>query len=232
MSYIDESLAKGLANRITRGFKHRASSEEFTALGGYKRKKQARELVKLCKRYNKLSFLEQRFPESSKSEVIWGEWSLSTKQATIVEENDYDLIGFDLVVDLPDSQRDKFFYLHLSKHALIRLIMRSNTKLKNATDLRLFMDGLCKRLILSCLELWSQSTCETNQNEGYIVIEGLFIPLIMELGLNKRLEESRSFTIKTVMPSDYSGAEHAIRTQAPLKPKKSCFDYAHLLGVK
>ncbi|NMP30034.1 hypothetical protein HII17_00545 [Thalassotalea sp. M1531] len=230
MSLIDKSQAEGLVNRIMRGFKHSGDNHEFSQLGNYKRKKQSRELVKLSKRINQLSFIEQRYQESAKCEVIYGEWSLSGKNTGSLSGLEYDTVGFDLIIDTPEGQRDKFFYLHLSKHALVRLIMRSHVELKNSTQLRSFLDSICKKLILSCCALWSKSIkSQKVKNEGYVLINDLFIPVVMETGKNIRNQEARVFTIKTVMPKEYDGAKSSISNEISLPIKGSIFDYTDII---
>lgn len=235
MSFIDKSQAKGLANKIIRGFEHPVNSNEFSKLGGYKRRKQARELIKFCHKSSYLSLVGHRYAETSKWEVVWGEWSLSTsKKNSSLDDfltNDwgnYDRIAFDVVIDLPGRQYDKFMYIILSKHALERLIMRSNIELKNSIQIRKYLDSIIKKLTLSCLALWDMER-KTGLTEGYTVIRDLFIPIVMDMGINRRFQQCRAFIIKTAMPTSYNGAIKTMEEKSMLEHRQSIFEYWGLI---
>lgn len=217
------------AEQIIKSFSYEvgmSKREKFSKLGFYKRKKQASKLIEMIKKENRLSFLESRYPDSSKWEVIWGEWSLALKSSNPKYLN-YDKVSFDLTIDLPNNKQEyKFFYLVLSKHALERLLERTEIEGKNSYNMRNILGSMLKQLIFRCLEIW-ENNINSEIADGYEVVNELILPIVMERGLNIRKETSRSFTIKTVMPLSY---KRSLEKQS--KPKESIFAYEDLLIPK
>lgn len=226
-SYVPKEV-RNLSKQIIKSFSHIPSAtmrEKFSQLGEFKRKKQAIKLIEIAKKQNNLSFLESRYNNSSKCEVIWGEWSLGLKLNN-PDYIKYDKISFDLTVDIPGKQIYKFFYLFLSKHALERLLERAETECKNSFEMRNFLDSVLKTLILRCLTIWENNLNE-QKAEGYVVVKDLIMPISMEKGINFKKEESRVFTIKTVMPTSY---KKTLPSQQ--ESKDNIFDYENLLIPK
>jgi len=227
MTSINESLARGIARDIMRAFDRSIPNNDLAKIGTMPRRKQARELIKFCKRDIRLAFLGERYTESSKWQVIWGEWSLTLK-SSLSEDNKYDKIGFDLTVDIPKLSYDKHLYIVLSKHALERLIMRSNMPLNTLPEIRNFLNSIIKKLVLNCLAMWDKEPNSISL-EGYAVIGDLYIPIVMEVGINIRGKIARAFTIKTIMPVTYEGAIKSMSIMKQNQVKTDIFEYWNLL---
>lgn len=224
--YIPKKIKK-LSEQIINSFSYQPSitkREKFAKLGNYKAKKQATELIKMIKQLNNLSLIDSRYNNTSKCEVVWGEWSLTLKSDNS-DYLEYDKIGFDLTLTIVGKQqRYKFFYLILSKHALERILERGDTECKNSYDMKIFLDSKIKKLILRCLEIWENSS-NSEKAEGYEIVDNWFLPIVMEEGLNIRQEPIHGFTIKTAIPNKKN------LTEQP-KPKENIFDYENLLIPK
>lgn len=219
---------KKLSEQIIKSFSYKPSKtkqEKFNELGEFKRKKQVIKLIEYCKEIPNLTFLESRFNNSNKCQVIWGEWSLLLKQKNI-DDNDYDKIGFDLVFDIPGNQYYKFFYISLSKHALERLLERGDRELKNSFEMREFLDSLIKPIVLRSFEIWN-SNKQNTKAEDYVIIDDIYLPIVMERVINKYGKTSRVFTIKTFMPLSYKK-----NLAEQNDTKKRIFDYENLLISK
>jgi len=218
---------KKLSEQMIKSFSCHPSTtkrDKFSQLGDYKPKKQAIELIKMIKQLNNLSLIESRYNNTSKCEVLWGEWSLTLK-ADNSDYLEYDKIGFDVTVSVAGKEPVyKFFYLVLSKHALERILERGDTECKNSYDMKIFLDSKIKKLILRCLEIW-ENNLNSEKAEGYEIVDNWFLPIAMEEVLNIRQEPSHGFTIKTAIPNKKN------LTEQP-KPKENIFDYENLLIPK
>lgn len=225
-NYVPKKIKK-LSEQIIKSFSYLPSTtkrEKFSKLEDYKPKKQAIELIKMIKQLNNLSLIDSRYNNTSKCEVVWGEWSLTFKSDSS-DYLEYDKIGFDVTVTIAGKeQRYKFFYLILSKHALERILERGETECKNSYDMKIFLDSIIKKLILRCLEVWENSL-NSEKDEGYEIIDDWFLPIVMEKGINFRKEPSRAFTIKTAILDKKNLPQQS-------KPKDSIFDYENLLVPK
>jgi len=224
--YVPKKIKK-LSEQMIKSFSYQPSTtkrEKFSKLGDYKPKKQAIELIKMIKQLSNLSLIGSRYDNTSKCEVLWGEWSLTLKSNNS-DYLEYDKIGFDLTVSIAGKEPIyKFFYLALSKHALERLLERTEIECKNSHDMQIFLDSIIKKLILRCLEIW-ENNLSSGRTEGYEIVDNWFLPIVMEKGLNIRKEPSRIFTIKTAIPNKKN------LTEQP-EPKENIFDYENLLMPK
>ena len=224
--YVPKKIKK-LSEQMIKSFSYQPSKtkrEKFSALGNYKPKKQAIELIKMIKELNNLSLIGSRYNNTSKCEVLWGEWSLTLKSDN-QDYFEYDKIGFDLTVSIAGEEPIyKFFYLALSKHSLERLLERGETECKNSHDMKIFLDSIIKKLILRCLEIW-ENNLKSGRTEGYEIVDNWFLPIVMEQGINIKQEPSRIFTIKTAIPNKKNLIDQP-------KPKENIFDYEALLISK
>jgi len=225
---MNRTEVRNIVKQIICDFSNNAGGDTCPELGNMKRKKQARELIKFCKRKNTLLFLDDRYRETSRWEVIYGGWSLTTKNISAGKKS-YDKIGFDLDIDLPGRQINKKIYIIISKHALERFILRTDMPLNTSNQIRHFLNQSLKTILMRCLAMWD-SAQDKLSTEGYAVANNLFIPISMEVGLNKLGVPTRCFTIKTVMPSSYNGAKKSIKTVKQLEPEENIFQYWHLLN--
>jgi len=221
--YVPKKIKK-LAQQVIKSFSYLPGTtkrEKFSKLGDFKPKKQAIELIKMIKQLNNLSLIDTRYNNTSKCEVVWGEWSLTLKSDSS-NSSEYDKIGFDVTVTITGKeQRYKFFYLILSKHALERILERGETECKNSYDMKIFLDSIIKKLVLRCLEVWENSL-NSEKDEGYEVIDDWFLPIVMEKGINFKKEPSHAFTIKTAIPNKKNLPQQS-------EPKDSIFEYEDLL---
>ncbi len=221
--YVSKKIKK-LAEQMINSFSYIPGAikrEKFSKLGNYKPKKQAIELIKIVKEFNNLSFLESRYNNTSKCEVLWGEWSLTLKSDN-PDYLEYDKVGFDLTISIAGKDPIyKFFYLVISKHALERLLERGETECNNSFDMKNLLNKIIKKLILRCLEIWKNSL-NTKEVEGFEVIDEMFLPIVMEKGFNFKKEPSLVFTIKTAIPNKKNLEEQR-------KLKENIFDYEDLL---
>jgi len=220
---------KDLARKIINGFAYPAGTKpalECKEVVNYTTKKRARKIIEYCKKYNRLSFLEEKNRESSKWEFAWGEWTYIAKDIPLngpFIKSNYTKVGFDLTIDIAGNYIDKKLFLIISRHAIERLLTRTTNEFENSYHVRVFLDEILKKIILRCFVMW-----EENQREGYETINNYFVPLAMESCINIRGEESRSFTIKTIMPISFKSAQKSILNILQSNPKKSIFDYKYI----
>ncbi len=229
MSYIDESQAKGLVKRIFRSL-YAAQDKFYVHRLDSSQRKICKKIKRECQDKPSSVFIAERFENTNKWQVIWGEWCLFSTSVDVFSVcNDiekYDKIAFDLTINVKGKFSFKNFYVVLSKHALKRLIMRSKESLKNSHDLNLFLKKLTKKLVFSAVELSDQFI--KNKGEpvsGYTVIDGVFLPLAFEMGINKSGKLAATCTIKTFMPAHYEGAVAELKKKSPIKYKENFFDY-------
>ena len=230
-----------LAKKITESFLQPYDSSKVTNQEFFTDKMRLRTISKTAKKHSRLSFIGERHVNSPRWEVVWGEWS-PTLKPNVTEETknnktnreyntenlNYNNVGFTLVISTLKQERDKMLYMVMSKHGLQRLLQRSGNKYESAHDLRDYLDTVLKKLILRCLCIWENSTSDEFA-EGYEVVDDLFIPIAMERGINRKIEGSHVFTIKTVMPTSYNSVKKTIHNIEQPQPKENIFEYFHLL---
>jgi len=228
MTYVNESLAKGLANRVIRSTYQSITNREPLILSGSQRRI-CKSIHRYCNKYANAVIIDERYRNSNKWQLVWGEWTLiSNKGIPFFKKVDikgYDKIGFDLTINTRNSTVFKVFYVVLSKHALQRLIMRAEQPIKNSHDISEFLNRLTKKLLFASLELGIQSEMSDSKNEGYVNFEGKFLPLSYRSGINHLGQKVGYCTIKTVMPEHFDGAKSWIDKNNPLAHKDSFFEY-------
>jgi len=204
MAFIGESQAKGTSKRVVRELLEtvdpEADSIESNDLMSMPPKKRAREIIRLCKRKSsRFVFLEDRYREKTRWEVMWGEWSLGYRGVATPESyNQYDRLYFDLIYSRKSSMHLKFFYIVISKHALIRMIMRSRTSIVNSKDAFVFLRTLTRDSVFAGMSLLEGSA------GNILVSNGFYLPLVKEEGLNLYGKKAISIVVKTVMPKHFS----------------------------
>ncbi|MCI2282444.1 hypothetical protein L3081_02335 [Colwellia sp. MSW7] len=230
MSYIDESQAKGLVKRIFRNLY--AAAENSTPQNfEYSQRKICKKIKGLCKEKTNAVFIAERFTNTNKWQLIWGEWCLfSAKKKLFTSNSDielYDQIAFDLTINVRGRVSYKSFYIVLSKHALVRLIMRSQHHLKNPHNLYLYLKKITKTLVFSALELSDQYTKSNGKiRQDCTVVDDIFLPLALDIGINSQGLLAKTCTIKTFMPTHYDGAVAELSRSSPIASKPDFFDYA------
>jgi hypothetical protein len=234
MSYIDESQAKGLVKRIFRSL-HAAAGNSTPQSFEYSQRKICKKIKLMCKEKSNAVFIAERFMNTNKWQLIWGEWCLFNAKKELFAMSDieqYDQIAFDLTINVKGGVSFKSFYVVLSKHALVRLIMRSQHHLKNPHDLNLYLKRITKTLLLSALELSDQYTKSNGEiSQDCTVVDDVFLPLALDIGINSQGRLAKTCTIKTFMPTHYDGAEAELSRRKPIASKPDFFDYADNFGI-
>jgi hypothetical protein len=231
---IDKSQAKGLASRIFRNLYnvHTAESVIYT---GMSNRKTCKMLKGLCKKNSSAVFIDERYAETNNWQLIWGEWSLFNPNAKIMtsfeELEAYDQIAFDLTIHTRNGASYKTYYVALSKHALVRLIMRCDESIKNPHNLNIFLKKITKKLIFDSLVLADQVKETGKEAEGYTIIDGYYLPMITTLSWNKQFQPAFYCNIKTFMPNSYDSAVTKLKSSPPLKPSSNFFDYESLFPI-
>jgi hypothetical protein len=234
MSYIDESQAKGLVKRIFRSL-HAAAGNSTPQSFEYSQRKICKKIKLMCKEKSNAVFIAERFMNTNKWQLIWGEWCLFNAKKELFAMSDieqYDQIAFDLTINVKGGVSFKSFYVVLSKHALVRLIMRSQHHLKNPHDLNLYLKRITKTLLLSALELTDQYTKSNGEiSQDCTVVDDVFLPLALDIGINSQGRLAKTCTIKTFMPTHYDGAVAELSRRKPIASKPDFFDYADNFGI-
>jgi hypothetical protein len=234
MSYIDESQAKGLVKRIFRSL-HAAAGNSTPQSFEYSQRKICKKIKLMCKEKSNAVFIAERFMNTNKWQLIWGEWCLFNAKKELFAMSDieqYDQIAFDLTINVKGGVSFKSFYVVLSKHALVRLIMRSQHHLKNPHDLNLYLKRITKTLLLSALELSDQYTKSNGEiSQDCTVVDDVFLPLALDIGINSQGRLAKTCTIKTFMPTHYDGAVAELSRRKPIVSKPDFFDYADNFGI-
>ncbi len=235
MSYIDESQAKGLVKRIFRSL-HATAANSAPQTLEYSQRKICKKIKRLCKEKSNAVFIAERFTNTNKWQLIWGEWCLFNANNNFFlsrcDIEQYDQIAFDLTINVRGEISFKSFYVVLSKHALVRLIMRSQHHLKNPHDLNLYLKRITKKLVFSALELSDKYTKSSGKiQKDYAVVDDVFLPLALDVGINPQGGLAQICTVKTFMPTHYDGAVAELSRSSPITSKPDFFDYADNFGI-
>lgn len=242
---MDKSLAKGLVNRIMRKLHHQFSEPDFVVHGSHR--KQCRAVLARCKERSSATLISQRFKDTKNWEVIWGEWVLFSSKASLnaprMPIESYDKIAFDLTFTNPKTSMGAgVFFVELSRHSLLRLIMRCGHEVKTPSDLWKFLQRITRQLLFAALELSRYNSGANDegytldeykaianglspQTQQYIIIDGFYIPLSYTIKPNKFGGVSRVVTVKTFMPEEYESSKRALENEKPLTPGRDFFDY-------
>ena len=189
---INKTLAEGLAKRALRELADDMIKEEelkrSTSLFGAGYKKTKQNIKKMCAANSRCIFFEDRNEQKSSWQVIWGRWSLcSLGEPDTV--SDLDRIAFNLHFShkLVDSAGQ--FNIVLSKHALIRLLMRSGKDIKNGSDVLRFLKPMTRDIVWAGLS-------SLDGNAGSIIKAGKhYLPFAS-------IESDQIILIKTVLRDD------------------------------
>jgi len=242
---IDKSQARGYANRIMRILHRQLSEPEFTNHGSHR--KLCKAVLKRCRERSTTTLIAQRNEQTKYWEVIWGEWSLFTSAVELSElgapVEKFDKIAFDLTFTNPSTPMgSKIFYVELSKHALIRLLMRSKYELKTPSDLGKFLQRITRELVFAGLELARRNRGHSTEGytlseyeeiakpknpkvRGYVIIDGFYLPLSYSFKFNNKGFFSRLITVTTFMPDEYESSKKALQNEQPLSPDADFFLY-------
>lgn len=243
---MDKTLAKGLVNRIMRKLHYQFSEPEFLVHGSHR--KHCKAVLARCKERSSATLISQRCKETKNWEVVWGEWILFSSKAPLFAPRmpieSYDKIAFDLTFTNPKtSMGSGVFFVELSKHSLLRLIMRCGHEVKTPSDLWKFLQRITRQLVFAALELsrYNSGASEEGytleeykaiargsspQTQQYIIIDGFYMPLSYTIQPNKVGGFSRVVTVKTFMPDEYESSKRALEKEKPLTPGSDFFDYA------
>jgi len=234
MPLIDESQAKGLVNRIFRNL-YNAYSGETLLHSGMSHRKTCKKIKGICDKKSSAVFIAERYEQTNNWQLIWGEWSLFNSNASFLPGADklenYDKIAFDLTIHRRGAMAYKFYYIVLTKHALVRLLMRCNESIKNPYNLNVYLKKLTKKLFFASLVLAEKMAKTGKGSEGYTIIDGYYLPLVITHELNKQRKTAVSCNIKTFMPDTYDSAVNKLKITPPLKPSDNFFDYERLFII-
>ena len=129
----------------------------------------------------------------------------------------YDKIAFDLTFTNPKTSMGAgVFFVELSKHSLVRLIMRCGHEVKTPSDLWKFLQRITRQLLFAAIELSRYNSGVNDegytldeykaianglspQTQQYIIIDGFYIPLSYTIKPNIFGGVSRVVTVKTFM---------------------------------
>lgn len=231
MVFIDKSQAIGMVRRIFRNL-YNSSHDTIHKGEGMSHRKMCKDIKKVCKNSSRCVFIAERYPDSKNWQVVWGQWSLFTTSASIgyasTPLDQYDKLAFDLTINTRVQSSYKTFYIVLSKHALLRLIMRSQTAIKNSHELNNFLGKITLKLVFASLALAEEAGATQSNTEGFIVIDGLYLPLVFQTAFNKNFQRASCCVVKTLMPEHYESAVKSLQDSDPINPKSDFFDYSQL----
>lgn len=161
-------------------------------------------------------------------------------------EDDYKYIGFDIHFYLLKGIVYKTVFINFSFHALQRILERCDIKeISSPQSVKFFLSTMIKPILFRCLSMCEEKFQKVSveprndkstfvakmfeKSESYVIYNNLFMPIVIELGKNIDNKVSYTFTIKTVMPDSYNGAQKSIKEKELNKPKDSIFDYIELV---
>jgi hypothetical protein len=233
MGYVDESQAKGLVKRIFRSFRATALGNKQVINTGFSHRKFCKKTVAHCRDESSAQLIEQRYSKTNKWEVVWGMWCLSGFA-------DYDDTNFEnykqisFCVDYFTSENYYYgiYYINISQHSMLKLIMRSGKTIKNGHDLLIYLKSITKELVLSSLRLANNVILNKGSEDGYVIIDKMFIPLAFNTNYCDDINDqnySLCCTVITVMPEHYDSAVKEFEVRDPIKPIKNIFETPKLL---
>lgn len=222
--YEAKNKSKLIIRELLEAYKPSSAQErEQAKLSSMGPKKLARVLSVHCKTKDTYVFLEERYKERSSWQILWGEWSLGYKRSNKDDQklsndiSDYDRLLFDLTHNGKGFSKFKFFYIVLSKHALIRMIMRSGSDIGNSRQAFDFLKKLTKKIVKDSLFI-------LDGGDGKIImVDGFYLPVVIENGVNRYGKKTVSITIKTIMPNHFKVNKDEIIDSSQCS--KSLFEY-------
>lgn len=238
MDSFENKSIDDIAESIIKSFAQGSKNVVFSLGSNQKRKIQIRRILEKVSKTPHLIFLEQKKRETQEWEIVYSDVTLISREI----ENDfskdsYKYIGFDVCIDSMQRRIYKTFFINLSYHALKRVIERCDiTTLSTPSKVKSFLSAMIKPIFLRCLLMYEEmykemrDKIDVSQNilkkkESYIVYNGLFMPIVMEIGKNRYNKPAFIFTIKTVMPDTYNGAQKTIKEKGIEQTKEGILDY-------
>lgn len=230
---MSESLAKGIAKQVISniqtpaGYSYAAQAD----FAGVSHRKKCKLLRKRCRTSDVLSLIDERYPESSKWEMLWGEWcctrsdeDLSVLPGMTTDTSLYRNVGFDLSLSLPKNAHDYFLVIGISQHALERVILRSGDWLNNPKKVFLFMNKYLKPLVRLALQLIEAGDQQLSSKHE-VVIDDFFFVVALNKAINRYGTMAYRMGIITAMPKDYEGASKATSIDKLPGVKTKIMDY-------
>lgn len=244
MNRFENKSQQTIIQNIIDCFKEGSKSNYFASSDKTKRKIVVKRHLEKLKKENHIIVLEQYHPNTQKWEFVFADITAIMKgyKIKILNENDYKYIGFDIIFSLEEGFVYKRFFIRFSYHALERFIERCNLKeLSTADKVKKFISSMIKPIILRCLSMYEQLYIDIknssknnikeifNTRESYVVINDIFMPIAFEIANNQKGEICFSFTIKTIMPSDFNGAQKTINEKELSNLKQNIFEYIDIV---
>lgn len=251
MNTFENKSTKQIINEIIDNFKGDVRTSKFN-LKGNSRKIMIRRYIKDILKTPYLILLEQNKIETQKWELIYVDVTTIKKDydnkndEKSYDENEYKYVGFDIHFFLVEGIVYKTIFIQFSYHALERIIERCDMKeLSTPEKIKQFLSLMIKPILFRCLSMYEEKFLKASEKyktdkslfidemlkkeESYVLYNGLFMPIVLEVSLNRNKRIALSFTIKTVMPDTYNGAERTIKEKEVSTIKNSLFDYTALV---
>ena len=251
MTEFENKSTKEIASEILNNFKKNSELVKHN-LRGNSWKIMMRRYLKDTSKLSHLILLEQRKVETQKWEVIQADVTvikreyLRKNKEMSYNEDEYKYVGFDIHFFLIEGVVFKTIFIQFSYHALERIIERCDIKkLSTPEKVKQFLSSMIKPILFRCLAMYEEKFLKASKKynidqslfidemlkkeESYVLYNDLFMPIVLEGGRNRNKKFSVSFTIKTIMPDTYNGAQKTIKEKELKKTKNSLFDYISLV---
>jgi hypothetical protein len=235
MGYVDESQAKGLVKRIFRSFRASNLGNKLVMNTGFSHRKFCKKTVAHCRDDSSAQLIEERYSKTNKCELVWGKWCLSgafTDDLDYKNFENYNQISFSINYFTSENYYYGIYYINISQHSMLKLIMRSGKSIKNGHELLLYLKSITKELVLSSLRLANNVILNNGHEDGYVIIDKMFIPLAFNTNFCDDINHpdyALGCTVITVMPDHYDSAVKEFEIRDPIKPIKSIFETPKLL---
>lgn len=230
---MSESLAKGIAKQVI-SIIQTPVGDPYAAqayFNGLSHRKKCKLLRKRCRTNDVLSLIAERYPESSKWEMLWGEWCCTRADQDLyvlpgmtTDMSLYRNVGFDFSLSLPKYEHDYFLVIGISQHALERVILRSGDWLNNPTKVFLFMNKYLKPLVRLALQLIEAGDQQLDAKHE-VVIDDFFFVVALNKGINRYGTMAYRLSVITAMPKYYEGARKAPSIDKLPDVKTKIMDY-------
>jgi len=224
---IDKSQAKGLANRIIRSMDNSTNDTLFlNEPSSYRRK--CKKLVNFCKNDNWAMLIGEKSSNTKHWQIAWGEWSLS--EVGDEEKGEFTKCCIFRVQIIQSKSYVIDFNVIISKHALIRMIMRCGEVLVNSYDFKSFMNSRIKDVVIASMGLMEQffeNIPLEGSEHGWIIINNEFYPLSLEIMNTWKGDKQINFILKTYMKDDYESVKKTKAKSSALSTQKEFFSFSN-----
>jgi hypothetical protein len=243
LEILESKHKKEAINKIIESFKGETKINYFKLGSNLKRKIKVRRLINSIKNQKHFIIIEQKKIETQNWEFIGVDVTVINKnyeEKKIFNEDEYKYVGFDIYVDLIQGVVFKSIFIQFSYHSLVRLLERCDMKkLNSAEKVKQYLSSMIKPFLLRCLNMLEKKMKAFTSNitrdelfstvEDYVAIDKLFFPIVMEIRKNRMEKIAFNFTIKTLMPDQYNGAQRTISKIGQDSTRENILDYSEYL---